>query len=244
MPKPSESAVLVTGASRRIGRCLALDQGARGRDVIIHYGRDEAGAAETAAAVRDTGREAWILQADLGVVDATERLADEALRIAPHLDRVVLSAANFHRTPIDTATSEDFDRAMQVNARSTWILGVRLGRHLRARGGGAMLTIADVAGLSAWPSHIPYSASKAAVISMVQGFARALAPTVRVNAIAPGPILPPAGADANDGELAVQRTILQRWGAPEDIAAAAHFLLEARYITGYTLPVDGGRSIN
>jgi NAD(P)-dependent dehydrogenase (short-subunit alcohol dehydrogenase family) len=97
--------------------------------------------------------------------------------------------------------------------------------------------------MRAWPGYVPYSASKAAVISLTQGFAKTLAPEVTVNAIAPGPMLPPAGATKEQGEAAVATTLLKRWGDPQDIADAVVYLAGAPYVTGVVLPVDGGRSI-
>lgn len=234
---------LVTGASDRLGRAMACALAAEGADVAVHYRRSEEGARETAAAVRAAGARAHVLQADLAEAQACARLVREARDALGGLDVLVNNAALFERTPLETMDVADFDRHMAVNARAVFALSLEAGRAMRAAGGGDVVNLACVSALRPFPGYVAYSASKAAVVGLTRGFARALAPEVRVNAIAPGPILPAAGATPSEAQAAVEATLLRRWGAPEDVAAALLFLLRARYVTGYTLPVDGGRSI-
>lgn len=232
---------LVTGASRRLGRRIAERLADAGAEVALHYRTDRAGAEETAEAI---GASSPVLRADLSDPDEAARLVEEADQALGGLTLLVNNAATFRRTPLESMDASDFDTFMSVNARSVYVLSLVAGRLFKARGRGAIVNLADVAGLVPWPGFIPYSASKAAVISLTKGFAKALAPEVRVNAVAPGPVLPPAGEPSEQGEQAVAKTLLKRWGSPDDVAAAVIFLATAPYVTGQVLPVDGGRSLN
>lgn len=214
-----------------------------GADVAIHFRSNADGAAETAERVRAAGRTTACLQGDLARPEDCRRVLAEATQALGGLDLLVNNAAIFDRTPLDSMTVDDFDRHMAVNARSVYTLTLEAGRAMKAAGRGDIVNLACVSAERPYPGYVPYSASKAAVVSLTKGFALMLAPRVRVNAIAPGPILPAAGEDPAQGERAVAATLLGRWGTPADIAAALLFLLRAKYITGYTLPVDGGRSI-
>lgn len=232
---------LVTGAARRLGRATAERLASAGADVAVHYRSDETGARETVALLRRAGVRAESLRADLADPDACRRLVEEAEAFLGGLDLLVNNAATYARTPLATMDASDFDRHMAVNARPVYLLCLHAGRRMKARGEGAIVNLADVAGLEPWPNHIPYSASKAVVVSLTRGFAKALAPEVRVNAVAPGPILPADGHPPESGEAAVRATLLGRWGRPEDVADAVLFLAASPYVTGVVLPVDGGR---
>ncbi|MHC5010688.1 MAG: SDR family NAD(P)-dependent oxidoreductase [Planctomycetota bacterium] len=235
--------VLVTGASRRLGRAVAETLAASGMDVVVHYRGDEAGAREVVEAVRATGVRSEALQADLSDAQACADLVERATDVLGGLDALVNNAAMFERTPLETMSAEDFDRHMAVNGRAVYLLSLHAGRRFKAQGAGTIVNLADVAGLRPWPAYVPYSASKAVVVSLTQSMARLLAPEVRVNAVAPGPMLPPAGGTAEEGEAAVAATLLRRWGRPDDVAGAVRYLLAAPYVTGVVLPVDGGRSV-
>ena len=234
---------LVTGGSRRIGRALVLALADAGADVAVHYGSDADGAARTREEARARGVAAHALQADLSGADACGALVEQAADALGGLDILVNNAAIFERTPLEQLAPEDFERHMRVNAASVHATSLAAGRRMLAQGGGDIVNIACVSAWRPFVAYVPYSASKAAVVNLTQGFAKLLAPSVRVNGIAPGPILPPAGADDAQAEAAVEATLLKRWGHPDDIAAALLFLLQARYVTGFTLAVDGGRSL-
>jgi pteridine reductase len=234
---------LVTGASRRLGRAIAQRLAAEGADVAVHHRGDDAGARATAAAVEAAGRRAVLVRGDLADAAACERIAREAREALGGLDLLVNNAAVFRRTPLDEMTVEDFDAHLAVNARAVFALSLHAGRRMKSEGGGSIVNLACVSALRPWRGYVPYSASKAAVASLTKGFALALAPEVRVNAVAPGPILPAEGATPAESDRAVRATLLARWGAPSDVASAVVFLATSPYVTGVVLPVDGGRSI-
>ncbi len=234
---------LVTGASRRLGRAMAIALARHGATPALHFRGDEAGAVDTAALIAEMGTVAPIVSADLSDAAQCTSLVGAAHDALGGLDIVINNAAIFERTPLDEMTAQHFDRHMAVNARSVYAVSLEAGKRMRSSGGGDIINIACASAARPYPAYIPYSASKAAVVNLTQGFAKALAPTVRVNAIAPGPILPAAGELEGQGERAVEHTLLKRWGDPEDIAEAMLFLLRATYVNGFTLAVDGGRSI-
>jgi len=235
---------LVTGASGRLGRALAIALARHGALPVIQYRSDERGAEETVRRLRAVGVESCALQADLAHPGACAGLVEQTRAYLGGLDLLVNNAAIFGRAPLEDMAAADFDRHMASNARPVYELTLHAGRLMKAEGGGDVLNLADVAALRPWPAYVAYSASKAAVVSLTRGFAKALAPEVRVNAIAPGPVLPPVGADEAQGQAAIEATLLKRWGSPEDVTAAALFLLRAQYVTGCVLCVDGGRSIS
>lgn len=242
-PELPDGRALVTGASRRLGRAIAERLGRAGCDVVVHYRNDRAGAEQAVQAIRAMGRRATAIQADLADPEDCARLAAEAGMVHGPLTLLVNNAAIFVHTPLDEMTVGHFDEHMAANARSVYLLSLHVGRAMKAGGGGAIVNLADVAGERPWAGYVPYSASKAAAISLTKGFAKALAPAVRVNAIAPGPMLPPAGETPEQGEKAVRSTLLGRWGGPADVAEAVVFLATASYVTGTVLAVDGGRSL-
>ncbi len=241
--KLARRTALVTGASRRIGASIARRLARDGANVALHFRTDENGAEQTLEAVIRENVKGVTVGGDLaepGVCEDVWQRAEDAL--GP-LDIWVNNAAMFERTPLESLSSSDFERHLQVNAQVVFTSSSIAAKRMKSGVDASIVNIADVAGQRPWPAYIPYSASKAAVISLTKGFALALAPNIRVNAIAPGPMLPPAGADPEQGEKAVAKTLLRRWGEASDIAAAVAFVLRAKYLTGVVLNVDGGRSI-
>ncbi|HEU4566052.1 MAG TPA: SDR family oxidoreductase, partial [Gemmatimonadaceae bacterium] len=233
---------LVTGAGRRVGRALALALGARGMRVAVHYHASRAGADETARRIAAAGSEARVFAADLRDVAACERLVDEVASSFGALDVLVNSAAVMLRTPVGEVTAGQWDDIFALNLRAPFFLARAAARAMGERGG-AIVNIADLAGLEVWPGYLPHGASKAGVIYLTRALARTLAPRVRVNAVAPGAVLLPDDWPEESAERLARTTPLQRLGAPEDVAGAVLYLLEADYVTGDTIVVDGGRHV-
>jgi pteridine reductase len=168
-------------------------------------------------------------------------LADQAVRALKRLDVLVNSAAIMVRQPIETVTPESWDETLDLNLRATFFVSQGAIPHLR-RSKGKIINMADLAGLEAWPGYIPHSVSKAGVVMLTKALARALAPDIAVNAIAPGAVLLPDDWDAESREHIRVTTPLARIGSPADVVAAVRFLLGGTdYATGTILVVDGGR---
>lgn len=249
MPQPPDDArtldgrvVLVTGAGRRVGRTIAVALGARGMRVVVHYNGARDGAEETARLIAHAGGQATLEHADLSDPRAAEALVDRIVAANGSLGALVNSAAIMRRTPIGEVSVDDWDAMFSVNVRAPFFLSQRAAPALAASRG-AIVNIADLAAFESWPAYVPHGMTKSAVVQMTRAMARALAPDVRVNAVAPGVVLLPEGWSAEDAERLRSTTPLARLGTPEDVAHAVIFLLEAEYVTGEVIRVDGGRHV-
>ena len=237
------AAALVTGAGTRLGQAIAIGLAQSGCDVAIHYHGSAKGAEETARAVRSARRRAELFQADLTDAAAARGLADQAARALKRLDVVINSAAIMVREPVETVTPESWDATLDHNLRAMFFVSQGAVPHLR-RAKGKIVNIADIAGMEPWPAYVPHCVSKAGVIMLTKALARALAPDVAVNGVAPGAVLLPEDWDEQAREHIRSTTPLERLGSPDDVVAAVRFLLAGTdYITGTVLVVDGGRLI-
>jgi pteridine reductase len=210
--------------------------------VVVHFNGSREGADETARMIREAGGDASVEQADLSAVGAPEALVDRVVSTHGSLGALVNSAAVMLRTPVGEVRVADWDAMFALNVRAPFFLSQRAAPALAAARG-AIVNIADLAAFESWPAYVPHGMTKAAVVQMTHALARALAPGVRVNAVAPGVVLLPENWSAGDAEHLRASTPLARLGAPEDVAQAVLYLLEAEYVTGEVIRVDGGRHI-
>ena len=240
--KPLQGRVaLVTGAAKRLGRAVALRLAQEGADVIIHY-RSSAGEAQSAVdEIAQSGRRGKAIAADLTSVEGIKRLFDEAAKQFGRLDIVVNSAANFLPSSIVSTTEEIWDASLDANLKAPFFCAQAAAPLLR-RTRGTIINFADTGGLLAWPGYIAHSVSKAGVVMLTKVLAKALAPEVRVNAIAPGTITMPGDPPELEAEF-IKLAPLRRTGKPSDITDAVCYLVHAEFLTGHTLVVDGGRAI-
>jgi pteridine reductase len=233
---------LVTGGGRRVGQALALALARQGMHLAIHYHTSARGAEATAAAARQLGVRAELFQADLGDAGAARALPDQAAHRLGRLDVLVNSAGIMPEATVEATTVELWDQAMNLNLRSYFFTVQGALPHLRAVKG-KVVNLADLAGLEPWPRYTAHCVSKAGVVMLTKTLALALAPDITVNAIAPGAVLPPDEWSEAAREHLARTTPLKRLGSPEDVAGALVYLLEADYVTGEVLVVDGGRRI-
>ena len=235
---------LVTGAAKRVGRVIALELADRGANLIVHYHTSAAAAEGTVREIEARGVKAFALGADLGQPAEVERLAREAEARSGGVSVLVNSAANYLRVPFDQLTGAVWDASLDVNLKAPFLLSWHLGRAMRARGGGRIVNLADWAGERPYNDYLPYCISKAGIVCLTKALAKALAPEVQVNAVAPGPVLPPDDLSEAERQAIVRATPLRRLGRPEDVARAVRFLAEeAEFTTGAVWLVDGGRLI-
>lgn len=227
--------VLVTGAGKRIGRVIAIELSRRGFAVAIHYGQSRREAEEVS---RECGG-APIFQADLADVGQIRRLFSEVRERFGPLQYLVNNAARFTRfDPLDV-TEEDWDFIHNVNLKATFFCCQEGAKQMKEQGSGRIVNISSLGGIRSWAEHVHYGASKAGVIMMTKGLAKALAPQITVNSVAPG-VIPFGDVDARAQRM-IDATPMRRAGRPEEIAEAVHFFLTGPdFITGQTLVVDGG----
>lgn len=231
---------LVTGGARRIGRALCLALAERGVTVAIHCHRSRADA--DALARRCPG--SVVLEADLARAGAAAGLLEQAYARFRNLDILVNNASLYEMVQPGGADEATWNRALAVNLTAPFLLAQGAGHRMRDAGGGAIVNLTDWAVARPYPQYLPYYAAKAGLAAVTAGLARALAPTVRVNAVAPGPILLPDGEPDPGARAAIERaTPLGRLGGPEAVVSAVLFLLGNEFVTGETLTVDGGRSL-
>jgi NAD(P)-dependent dehydrogenase (short-subunit alcohol dehydrogenase family) len=233
---------LVTGGARRVGRVLALALAEAGADVIINYHRSADEAIETVRAAERLGPRAAAIAADVADPSQARTLIAEAVARFGRLDILVNSASRFDRTPIDTTTVEQWNKVMNVNLRAPFLLAQAAADPLRATRG-TIVNIVDLSAFQPWPSFIPHAVSKAGLLHLTRCLARALAPEIRVNAIAPGTVLPPEGFDGADYAGGMDRRALETAGRPEDVAHALLYLVRSDFVTGEVMLVDGGRML-
>lgn len=231
---------LVTGGARRVGAAVARALGrARMKVAVHHHGSDPT---ETCVAIRASGGEAIALAADLYDRAQTRALVDRAVAELGGLDLLVVSAANFDRLPFDDVDDAAWDRALALNLTAPFVLAHQARAALRASRG-SIVIVTCTSATTPYKNHLPYVVSKGAAQKLVRVLALELAPEVRVNAVAPGTVLPPEGTDPATLARLAARAPLERIGTAEDVAGAVLYLARAPFVTGQELVVDGGRTI-
>ena len=234
---------LVTGGAKRVGRSIALALAERGGEVVLHYHGSEREAQEALALVKRAGGKPVAVQGDVSVAVEVDRIVETAMQAFGRIEILVNNAAIFARTPFGELTEGDWDRFLDVNLKGPFLMCRKVGAIMLQQAQGKIVNLADIGAQKVWADYIPYSVSKAGVIALTIGLAKALAPHVQVNAIAPGAVLLPEGTRAEEQEQAIRRVPLKRLGSPEDIARAVLFLVENDFITGEVLRVDGGQHL-
>jgi pteridine reductase len=233
---------LVTGAAKRIGRSVALRLAAEGADVIVNYRKSKADADEVVARISATGPRAMAIQGDVAKRTDVLALFGAVEREFGRLDILVNNAGMFFPAKFEELTEEQWDTILDANLKSQFLCSQTAAPMLRRSGHGRIINFASLGGLIAWPAYTHYCVSKAGVIMLTRCLARALAPEITVNAIAPGTISFPGDAP-EIAEDFVQRAPLRRTGGPEDIDEAVIFLAKSPFITGQVIVVDGGRTL-
>ena len=247
-PRPIAPAAIITGGARRIGAEIARALHRRGLSICLHYRGSEAPARQLVDALNaERAGSAAMIQADLAEAGAAQHIHDAALAAFGRIDVLINNASAFYPTPVKQATQSHWDDLFASNARGPYFLSQACAPEL-ARRPGAIVNLVDIHGLVPLKDNSIYAMAKAALVMQTRALAKDLAPMVRVNGVAPGSILWPEG-EADSGQEAQQaileRVPLQRQGTPADIAGAVAFLaLDAPYVTGQILAVDGGRLLN
>lgn len=235
--------VLVTGAGRRIGRAIALDLAGAGWTVVVHYNRSEAEAEAVAEEISASGGTAEVVQADLADEDGAGGLIDKACAAIGPLSCLVNNASVFEKDNPQTATKESWEEHMQVNLRAPFQLTQAFARQLPEGTEGNVVNLIDQRVWNVTPFFTSYTVSKVALWGLTQNLALALAPTIRVNAIGPGPTLASIHQSEEQFKRQWSAQPLSRPAKPEEICRAIQFLLDAPSITGQMIVLDGGQHL-
>ncbi len=234
---------LVTGSAVRLGKALALALAREGVRLAIHYNASAGPAEETVAEIEALGSQARAVQADLSQATQAASLVEGAARHFGRVDILVNSAAIFEPADLAHTGEVAWDRHFAINLKAPFFLSQAFAAHVGLERQAQIVNIADWRGRRPDPAYLAYSLTKAGVISLTTALALALAPNIRVNAIAPGAILPPPGKDRAYLDQLAQAIPLQRAGSPDDVARALIYLLRSDFVTGETLFVTGGEQL-
>ncbi len=240
-------AALVTGGGTGVGRAAALKLAARGAHVAVNYSRSAQEAADTVRDVEALGVDGLALQADVASDAAVKAMVEQAAAAFGRLDVVVNSAgttAFVDHADLDGMHEADWDRILAVNLKGPFFVSRAAAPHLRASGNGAIVNVTSLAGVTGVGSCVAYAASKGALNTMTKSLARALAPEIRVNSVAPGAVDTRWMDDHRDFlQRAIDNNPLERAATPDDVGDAVLLLVENRFATGEVLILDGGASL-
>lgn len=229
----------VTGGGRGLGRAIVRGLATQGADVAFSYRESRAGAEEEGEGLRALGRRVFAAPADARVPGELARFVDEAAAALGGLDVLVNNVGVFRRVSLEELVESDLDEAFDVNVKAAVMASRAAAPHLRKKGGGAIVNVASLGGLRPWKAYLPYCASKAALLMATRCLALALAPQIRVNAVAPGILDPPGGGGGLE-----KKVPLGRFGTHAEAVEAVLFLAAgAGYTTGEVITLDGGRSL-
>lgn len=237
---PKGKTALVTGAAHRVGRGLALGMAQAGANVVINYNSSEEEAAETAEMVAALGVGALPFKADIADHRQVEAMAQAARERFGGVDILVNNASIFTKTPVPTTNFEAWHQVTRVLIDGAFYVANAVAPDMLAKGQGAMVFIVDLSAWEAWPGYTGHAVGKSGMLALSRQLALELAPAVRVNAVAPGPTLPPVHYSPEKVERTSHKTLLGRWGSPADIAQAVLYFVQADYVTGEVIAVDGG----
>lgn len=240
---PAIKTVLVTGAAKRLGRAIALHLGKAGWSVAVHYNHSQAEAEDTVSELHELGVHAAALEADLQSEDDSQRLIARVNAAVGPLTALVNNASVFEGDVLESMTRMSWDRHIETNLRAPLVLAQNFAEQLPSATHGVIINLLDQRVFKPTPQFLSYGMSKAGLYWLTTVLAQALAPCIRVNAVAPGPTLRNARQSEANFKHQQAATILGHGASPEDVAAAVKYLLEANSVTGQTIVADGGQHL-
>ncbi|MCS6837199.1 MAG: SDR family oxidoreductase [Anaerolineae bacterium] len=232
---------LITGGAHRVGRAITLALAQSGANVVVNYNSSAAMAEQTAQDAQAFGVGALAVQADVSDDGAVQQMVQQAEARFGGIDILINSASWFKPTPFPLSNADDWRRVTRILLDGSFYCANAVAPHMLRQCEGAIVNIVD---LSAWqpaPNFLAHSVGKAGLLAMTRQLALELAPHVSVNAVAPGPVLPPPDYTEEQLQQTANETLFKRWGTPEDVSEAVLFLIRSRYITGECITVDGGQ---
>ncbi|MBF0238968.1 MAG: SDR family NAD(P)-dependent oxidoreductase [SAR324 cluster bacterium] len=234
---------LVTGAGTRLGQSIAIYLAEQGMHVAVHYHRSETGAKQTLSQMKEPQNHR-MFQADLCQVSAIEHMMAKISKEMGVVSVLINNAADFFPTPLFSVTEEQWDQLFSLNLKAPFFVSQLAASAMKKQGFGKIINMVDVSAERPWPSYLPYCTTKSGLHGLTKGLAKALAPEIQVNGIAPGTVLPPPADSAIDTRMSIEQSLLKRIGSDLDIVQAVDYLLHADFVTGTIMPVDGGRLVS
>lgn len=231
---------LVTGGAHRVGRTIALMLASCGSDLVVTFHMSAFEARQTISEAEALGVRATAIRCDVTDWRDVQAMAQSTRETMGGVDIIVNSAGLFKRTPIPTQDVDLWHKVTRTTIDGAFYVCNSLVPDMMRRGGGAIVNILDLAAWHPWPHYAAHSVAKAGLLALTRQLAVELSPTIRTNAVAAGPVMPPAGLGAARQAEIASMTLLNRWGDPSDVADAVRFLIEADYIVGEIITVDGG----
>ncbi len=231
---------LVTGGAVRIGRAISLGLAEAGYDVVVNYHSSETEAVSVSREIRDAGRHCVVARGDVSRSGEVDALAQEVRTEFGRLDLLVNNASIFPQKALLDVEEAEWDRVMEVNLKGPFLM-VKATADLLTAARGCVINLVDLSAFQPWVDYPHHAVSKAGLLHLTRVMARAMAPRVRVNAIAPGSVLPPDDSHEKDRERSRSRAALGSLGSPEDVVRTVLFLDRSPFITGEVIVVDGGR---
>jgi NAD(P)-dependent dehydrogenase (short-subunit alcohol dehydrogenase family) len=242
---PAGKAALINGGAR-MGMAMAAALASRGCAVSLTFRSSRRAAEDAAAVAAGLGVQTAVVQADGRDPDDTRRAVEETVRQLGRLDILINMASTYIQTPLDRLDEAALREGIDSHARSAFLFSMSAAPHMKRAGAGRIVNFADWLPVSRRPrytGYLPYYVGKAAVAALTEGLALELAPEILVNAVAPGPVLPPDGMTAEERDAVVKATPLRRWGGAEEMARVVMFLVETEFVTGECVRADGGRHL-
>lgn len=231
---------LITGGAKRIGRDISINLARDGVNLIIHYNTSQEEAKKLKAEIESLGVSAWLVKADLLLESELVSLVSQVQSLAD-VDILINNASLYYRTPLDSLSFEDIDKFYGIHVKAPLYLSKVFGKRMFEKGEGRIVNIVDYSAITPYPDYTPYTVSKGALLTMTKALAKEFAPRVLVNAVLPGPIIPPP--ELEDTQTPLKKTLLKRWAGGIEVYKAVKYLIETDFTTGSFIPVEGGRLI-
>ena len=239
----NNAVVLITGAAVRVGRAVALHLAERGAHLAFSYYLDDEPWEQTQAEIEAFGVQSLAVQTEVRAAGQIRSLVTGVIERFGRVDVLINNASVWLKSPLLKITEQEWDLALDVNLKGPFLAVQAVVPHMLAQGGGVILNITDLSAFQVWPGYAHHAASKAGLIALTKSMAVELAPSVRVNAIAPGTVLLPQDYSPEKKHWAEENSLLKRVGNPQDVARMAAFLIENDFTTGAVYFVDGGRAL-
>lgn len=237
------SVILITGAAMRVGREIALHLASRGAHVAFSYYLPDEPWSQTQTDIQAYGVRSLAVQLDVRDAAQVKQLVAATVQTFGRIDVLINNASVWLKAPLLEISEADWDLALDVNLKGPFLCAQAVAPIMLKQNSGVILNITDLSAFQVWPGYAHHAASKAGLVALTRSLAVELAPTVRVNAIAPGTVLLPENAPPEKRQWAEEKSLLKRIGSPADVARLAAFLIENDFITGSVYFVDGGRAL-